>query len=892
MDRRSWLWRRKPSEKSPGETESSGSVSSVSERYSDDQEALKGSSVNDSPNNAHSPDISSKIISREVNDTVKSLNEKLSAALFNISAKEDLVKQHAKVAEEAVAGWEKAELEVATLKQQLEATTKKNSALEDRIHNLDGALKECVRQLRQSREEQEQKFNDTLIKKTNEWESQKLELETHVTELQAQLEARTTEAKISIDYDHLLKLQALEKENSTLKVELLAAFDDLQMKNFEREFSIHAAETASKQHLESIKKVAKLEAECRRLRAAAKRSSPFKDNKRITNSVCAESLTDSQSDSGDCRSDSWASAFVVELDQFKNDKVLNSNLTSSLGIDLMDDFLEMERLAALPEANNGVSNIELDRSTNPSVAKENPSGAVSSAQQSKIKVLEEKIEKMAIDKQDTELVLAETRDQLNASHEQLTIAEDKLIELQRQLNSANGSKHAFEMEVESLESRKKELESQLEAMNFKVKKLHEKVGLVERISAELEIKCQNIEALTFEKKQLESQLMSVSMEVEKVRTKVGLLEGDIVEERALSAKLAAKCQKMETIEDERMRLEANLTSSKYKGEELQRKVCLLEGKLEEQSALSAEFKAKVEGLEEQREVLESQLEVSHTEAGKLREKIRILEKELETERALSADLISRVQVLEAKDEKLNSLLESARLEARRLGEKMAILEKEIDAERASSSNFAAKCKHWEALEAKREEIESQLSSKHLEVRGLHQKVYLLEEEAEKHREFQSQLESANLEVEKLREKVISLEKETEEERKLSAGFAANCRSLKDELERMKWDVELQQPVRAVREPKIRQERETAVAAGKLADCQNTIASLSQQLKFLRDFDLMLETEEPNLGDKEDLIIPSLPNDEERGLIQSSAYLPVPEHEKCLSPSRSYIHIQS
>ncbi|GMN33176.1 hypothetical protein TIFTF001_004017 [Ficus carica] len=37
MDRRSWLWRRKSSEKSPGETESTGSISSHSERFSDEQ---------------------------------------------------------------------------------------------------------------------------------------------------------------------------------------------------------------------------------------------------------------------------------------------------------------------------------------------------------------------------------------------------------------------------------------------------------------------------------------------------------------------------------------------------------------------------------------------------------------------------------------------------------------------------------------------------------------------------------------------------------------------------------------------------------------------------------------------------------------------------------------
>lgn len=45
MDRRSWLWKRKSSEKSPSESESSGSLSSHSERYSDDQVCRLPSSV-------------------------------------------------------------------------------------------------------------------------------------------------------------------------------------------------------------------------------------------------------------------------------------------------------------------------------------------------------------------------------------------------------------------------------------------------------------------------------------------------------------------------------------------------------------------------------------------------------------------------------------------------------------------------------------------------------------------------------------------------------------------------------------------------------------------------------------------------------------------------------
>lgn len=48
--------------------------------------------------------MSSKVDNNEVHETMKSLTEKLSAALLSINAKDDLVKQHAKVAEEAVSG--------------------------------------------------------------------------------------------------------------------------------------------------------------------------------------------------------------------------------------------------------------------------------------------------------------------------------------------------------------------------------------------------------------------------------------------------------------------------------------------------------------------------------------------------------------------------------------------------------------------------------------------------------------------------------------------------------------------------------------------------------------------------------------------------------------------
>lgn len=61
-----------------------------------------------SPNQSmQSPEVTSKAapLDEDANDGVKILTEKLSAAVATITAKEELVKQHAKVAEEAVTGF-------------------------------------------------------------------------------------------------------------------------------------------------------------------------------------------------------------------------------------------------------------------------------------------------------------------------------------------------------------------------------------------------------------------------------------------------------------------------------------------------------------------------------------------------------------------------------------------------------------------------------------------------------------------------------------------------------------------------------------------------------------------------------------------------------------------
>ncbi|KAK8642924.1 hypothetical protein V6N13_012248 [Hibiscus sabdariffa] len=80
-------------------------------------------------------------------------------------------------------------------------------------------------------------------------------------------------------------------------------------------------------------------------------------------------------------------------------------------------------------------------------------------------------------------------------------------------------------------------------------------------------------------------------------------------------------------------------------------------------------------------------------------------------------------------------------------------------------------------------------------------------------------------------KIDLLETEVEKERALSAQITVKCREPEEELSRKNQEVELQQSVKSNVEVKIKQE-DLATAAGKLAECQKTTASLGQQLKSL------------------------------------------------------------
>ncbi|KAJ7944178.1 Filament-like plant protein [Quillaja saponaria] len=294
MDRRGWPWKKKSSDKTTiqtlvAETESIGSTLASLAYLGDQEKSKKVNYVQIS--------MESYTHMSGLEDQVKDLEEKLFTAHSEINTKDNLVQQHAKVAEEAVSGWEKADAEAIALKHQLESLTLMKLTADDRASQLDAALKECMRQIRNVKEESEQKLQDAILSKTKQWANIKLELEAKTAELERRLlQAAAENAYLSRSLQEhsnmitkiheeksqaeaeifLLKknIQSYEKEISSVKYEMHIVSKELDIRNEENKMCLRSAEVANKQHLEDVRKIGKLEAESQRLRSLMRKKLP------------------------------------------------------------------------------------------------------------------------------------------------------------------------------------------------------------------------------------------------------------------------------------------------------------------------------------------------------------------------------------------------------------------------------------------------------------------------------------------------------------------------------------------------------------------------------------------------------------------------------------------
>ncbi|CAK7354660.1 unnamed protein product [Dovyalis caffra] len=303
----------------------------------------------------------------------------------------------------------------------------------------------------------------------------------------------------------------------------------------------------------------------------ARKASAANDYKSLTaSSICVESITDSQSDIGEkllaVESDSFkmshlemnecdpsgssrACAHDTELDRDKYQKPIGRNLmVPSVEINLMDDFLEMERLAALPDTNSGSSYLEPEPVSDKGNGSGNPWKEELESMINRTAELEEKLEKMEEEKFKSEMALTECQKQLETLRSQLKEADARMGEQQVQLALANESRQTREEEIKGIEAKTEETESQLIIAKAEIKTLLSKVvSLDSEVEKERALSAENAAKSQKLEDELSEMKREAELQHENERRRVASFneESKIAQEKelAVAASKLAECQK-------------------------------------------------------------------------------------------------------------------------------------------------------------------------------------------------------------------------------------------------------------------------------------------------------------------------------------------------------------
>ncbi|XP_042041925.1 filament-like plant protein 7 [Salvia splendens] len=277
MDQKSWLWKKKSTEKTLVADKAGNSLGKNEEVLTEVQKLTNEKTC--------------------LEKDIQILNERLSSSHSDCIAKDNIVKKQVKIAEEAILGWEKAETEAIGLKQELHRVLQQKASSEERVQHLDAALKECMHQLRFVREEQERRVHGALTKSSEDFEKIQIALREQIVEASkklAKLDAENAQlsnalsgndkviedlgkyrSRLEADLNtFLLRSEATEKENASLKYEVHVLEKELDIRNEEREFNRRIADVAQKHQHESAIKIAKLESECQGLRLLIQKRLP------------------------------------------------------------------------------------------------------------------------------------------------------------------------------------------------------------------------------------------------------------------------------------------------------------------------------------------------------------------------------------------------------------------------------------------------------------------------------------------------------------------------------------------------------------------------------------------------------------------------------------------
>ncbi|XP_073125324.1 filament-like plant protein 7 [Henckelia pumila] len=262
MDQKTWLWRKRSSEKTI---------------------LANGEEVQSNPS-----------------DVENSLGERLASVVEECSTKDGIVQKHQEIAEDTVQDKLKAEEELLRLRQELDETKQEKALADERLSQSNSALKDSMDQLRRIQEQHDKRTRDAVMKTALEFEKSQKRLGEKLAETSKRLADSTVESsylnkalavkeRLNEDLSNykfqteaefkalLARLDSVEKENVFLRYEFRVLEKELEIRNEDLEFGRRSVEASQKQNLDLVRKIKKLEAECQRLRALTRKRLPGPD---------------------------------------------------------------------------------------------------------------------------------------------------------------------------------------------------------------------------------------------------------------------------------------------------------------------------------------------------------------------------------------------------------------------------------------------------------------------------------------------------------------------------------------------------------------------------------------------------------------------------------------
>ncbi|KAE8670003.1 RING/U-box domain-containing protein isoform 1 [Hibiscus syriacus] len=193
-----------------------------------------------------------------------------------------------KMAPVANAGCKMAEADAITLKKELDEALRQRKLAYEKLTHSEVALNDCMQQLNFVRDELERRIRDTVAKTSSEFETAQKALQDKLTDTSKRLgelsvensrlskallvkeelieDQRKLKSRLEEEFSEVMdRLELTEKENAFLKCEFHVLEKELEIRNEEMEYIRRSSDLAHKQHLHDSKKIAKLEAECQKL---------------------------------------------------------------------------------------------------------------------------------------------------------------------------------------------------------------------------------------------------------------------------------------------------------------------------------------------------------------------------------------------------------------------------------------------------------------------------------------------------------------------------------------------------------------------------------------------------------------------------------------------------